>query len=86
MNKLLVAQAAKAQADILLSILSAYENNSINKAQFDGCNQKNYPTFIGSGMIVDASQNYLLMDSGQQLLSGTCTEGGSITNGDFLQF
>lgn len=89
MNKLYVAQSAKAEADKAIAIVLTQSvilpTNSAS--QFAGCDQKAYPMICGSAQITRSSNYGLILSTGDTLLFGSCT---SIVNilavGNFITY
>ncbi len=91
MNKLLVAQAVKAQADKALAIVSS----QLNKLQssttnstfvFEGCQKGAYPSFSGSLVVSELVPNGFKLASGHTLLYGNCTKIVQVKKGDLINF
>ena len=78
MNQLLVAQAAKAEADKAMALITVQlSSKSINNSTtyiFGGCEKGAYPSFSGSLSVTELIPNGMVMASGHTLLYGKCTK------------
>lgn len=92
MNRLYVAQAAKAEADKATAILSfqAVQNinlNTVNINVFNGCEQGAYPTISGSAYISEINAYSVKLTTGNILVFGACSNlGPNIYNGMLATF
>jgi hypothetical protein len=90
MNQLLVAQAAKAQSDKNMAIMSSYAVNSMEKGSstyiFAGCDKRNYPSFSGTLIVSEILTQGARLTSGHTLVYGNCTKGVQISKGDLIKF
>ena len=90
MNRLYVAQAAKAQSDkalLLASVQSSILPSGTSTYIFSGCEIGNYPSISGTASISKTSKGGYVLSSGYTLLYGNCTEAATpATDGDFVEF
>jgi hypothetical protein len=89
MNSLLVAQAAKEQADKALALASAEavkRDTGNNTYIFSGCEIGAYPTFAGSARISKVYEGRAVLDNGQVILYGACTQMEPLKEGEVVQF
>lgn len=89
-NQLLVAQAAKAQSDKNLAIMSSYAAGSLNNGTstyiFGGCDKSNYPSFSGTLAVSELLVNGARLVSGHSLVFGNCSKTVQIEKGDVIKF
>lgn len=77
MNQLLVAQAAKAQADKNIAILSTQSAAPLEPAStyiFGGCDRGIYPSFSGTMAVKEIISNGAVLASGHRLVYGNCSK------------
>ena len=90
MNRLYVAQAAKAQSDkalLLASVQSSILPSGTSTYIFSGCEIGNYPSISGTASVSKTSKGGYVLSSGYTLLYGNCTEAATpATDGDFVEF
>lgn len=89
MNNLLVAQAAKEQADKALALASAeaVRRDTGEKTYiFSGCEAGAYPSYAGSARIAKVEEGKAYLDNGQVILYGGCTTMSPLKEGEVIQF
>ncbi len=77
MNELIVAQAAKAQADKNMAILSTHSAAPLEPFStyiFGGCDRGIYPSFSGSMAVKEVVINGAVLASGHRLVYGNCSK------------
>lgn len=77
MNQLLVAQAAKAQSDKNMAIISSQLASPLEKVStyiFGGCEKGLYPSFSGTIPVKDIVSNGAVLASGHTLIYGNCSK------------
>ena len=78
MNQLLIAQAAKAETDKAITLITAQistkSNNDSTTYMFGGCEKGSYPSFSGSLTVNELIPNGMKLSSGHTLLYGNCTK------------
>lgn len=90
MNQLLVAQAAKAQSDKNIAIMSSYAVNSQSNGTstyiFGGCDKANYPSFSGTLAVNEVLSYGVRLASGHTLIYGNCSKTVQVSKGDMVKF
>lgn len=90
LNNLLVAQAAKAEADKATAVVLAQSSTlpSGNSTYlFAGCVQQAYPTICGTAQVTKANSFGYSLSTGENLLFGSCTtKSEAFKVGDYINY
>jgi hypothetical protein len=87
---LLIAQAAKAESDKVMAListqLSTNSTNNTTNLMFGGCERGAYPSFSGSLVVTEIILNGAVLASGHTLIYGECTKSVKFEKGDLINF
>jgi hypothetical protein len=88
-NSILVAQAAKEQADKAVAIVTAQlkqQDANPKTYIFSGCEAFSYPSYSGSATVSEVGDGQAVLNSGHTIVYGACTLKTDFKKGDLVQF